>query len=252
MPDPIAGESEDDFMSRCMSDDEAVEDFPDEAQRFAFCMSKWEEDRVSRSTKPEVERRFIPVEGLEVRQEDGTMSIRGVAAVIGQESQDLGGFVEVIEEGAFDEALLVSDVRALYNHDANYVLGRTKSGTLTLEARADGLHYEVRNLPESRRDVYELIQRGDVSGNSFAFTVERDRWEKRTDGRQLRRIEKVRELFDVGPVVYPAYTQTVVSARALARANEVQQIGEDVERVRNRLRLIALEEATLGPNGGTA
>lgn len=246
MPDPIVGESEDDFMDRCMGDEEAVEDFPDAGQRFAFCQSKWEAGpERKRSAAPQIERRFVPVEGLEVRQVEGRMSISGTAAVIGQESRDLGGFVEVIEEGAFDEALLISDVRALYNHDANYVLGRTKSGTLQLEARADGLHYRVDDLPESRRDVYELIQRGDVTGNSFAFTVERDRWEKRSDGRQLRRIEKVRELFDVGPVVYPAYQQTVVSARALGMARASREEGDSVERVKNRLRLLALEEADL-------
>lgn len=172
----------------------------------------------------EVERRFMPIEGLEHRAEDGVMSIAGVTAIFRGESEDLGGFTEVIEPGAFDEAVLVSDVRALYNHDPNFILGRLASGTLELEVREDGLHYRVPKLPESRRDVFEAIQRGDVTGNSFAFTVDRDRWEER-DNKPLRVIEKIRQLYDVGPVVYPAYSQTVVSARAL---NKAQNAGADL------------------------
>jgi uncharacterized protein len=164
-----------------------------------------------------MERRFIPIDGIEARSEAGIMAISGVTAVFRSESEDLGGFTEMIERGAFDEAIQVSDVRALYNHDPNFILGRRKAGntgTLELEIREDGLHYRIPNLPESRKDVYEAIQRGDVTGNSFAFTVKRDRWETR-DGKPFRVIEKIRELFDVGPVVYPAYANTVVSARAL-------------------------------------
>lgn len=248
MPEPIQGESEDEFISRCMGDEEAMTDFPDEAQRLAFCFSVWQEsedeDNLGQrnfSKGENMERRFIPLEKLEVRQVDGgAMSISGMAAVIGQESEDLGGFTEIIEEGAFDEAINASDVRALFNHDSNYLLGRTASGTLRLEARNDGLYYEVDNLPETRRDVYELIQRGDVSGNSFAFTVEEDRWEQRSNGATVRYISKVRELFDVGPVVYPAYSQTVVSARALERARA--ETANPVYKVKHAKRRLEIED----------
>lgn len=251
MPEPTAGETEDEFIARCMGDEESMTDFPDPDQRLAFCFSTWQSAQETDNLRQhqtgvgDMERRFIPLEKTEARQEGDTMSISGLAAVIGQESQDLGGFTEVIEPGAFDEALASSDVRALYNHDANYVLGRTASGTLRLEAREDGLYYEVDNLPESRRDVYELIQRGDVTGNSFAFTVEEDRWEQRDDGRQMRYITRVGELFDVGPVVYPAYQQTVVSARALERARAAaEQPAADPSHPRRELakRRIDLED----------
>jgi uncharacterized protein len=167
-----------------------------------------------------MERRFVPITGIEVREEDGTMSIAGVTAVFERESVDLGGFTEVIAPGAFDEALAKSDIRALYNHDPNYILGRNTSGTLELEVRDDGLHYRIPSVPSSRRDVWEAIQRGDVTGNSFAFTVAEDRWETRENAPPLRIIERVAELFDVGPVVYPAYSHTVVSARAIDKARE--------------------------------
>jgi len=191
-----------------------------------------------------MERRFLPVQGLEARDEAGIMAISGVTARFNSESEDLGGFTEVIAPGAFDEAVLVSDIRALYNHDPNFILGRAKAGTLELEIREDGLHYRVPALPESRRDVYEAVQRGDVTGNSFAFTVERDRWEQRSEGKPLRVIEKVRELFDVGPVVYPAYQNTVVSARAITTAKE--QINVDLSEYWVRHNKIW---ATVAPSG---
>jgi uncharacterized protein len=238
MPDPMMGESQDDFIERCMANDEANEDFPDAPQRLAFCFSKWEQSRSRGNT---MERRFVPIESLQYEEEeDGVMSIAGVAALFRAESQDLGGFVEVLEPGAFDDAIMMSDVRGLFNHDPNYILGRTKSGTMELEVREDGLHYRIPNLPASRRDVWEAIQRGDVTGNSFAFTVERDRWEQR-DGAPLRIIEKVRELFDVGPVVYPAYSQTVVSARCMDYVSKVKANPAPAAARRRRLKLIETE-----------
>ena len=250
MPEPTADETQDEFISRCMADEESMTDFPDQDQRLAFCFSTWNEfvEQFSLRQNPipgeNMERRFVPLEKLELRQDDdGAMSISGMAAVIGQESEDLGGFTEIIEEGAFDAAIEASDVRALYNHDSNYLLGRTASGTLRIEARSDGLFYEVPDLPPSRRDVYELIERGDVTGNSFAFTVEEDRWEQRDDGRQVRYITQVRELFDVGPVVYPAYSQTVVSARALERAKaSAPEARNDHPRVKHAKRRVELED----------
>ena len=188
-----------------------------------------------------MERRFLPIESLEYNEEDEQMSISGVAALFRAESQDLGGFTEVLEPGAFDDAIIMSDVRGLFNHDANFILGRTKSGTMELEVREDGLHYRIPNLPASRRDVWEAIQRGDVTGNSFAFTVERDRWEQRQGMPPLRIIEKVRELFDVGPVVYPAYSQTVVSARCMDYVSTMKANPAPAAARRRKLDLIESE-----------
>jgi uncharacterized protein len=188
-----------------------------------------------------MERRFVPTERMEYRADEaGEMSISGVAALFRAESQDLGGFTEVIENGAFDDAILTSDVRGLFNHDPNYILGRTSAGTMELEVGPEGLRYKIKKMPDSRRDVFEAIQRGDVTGNSFAFTVERDRWEQR-EGKPLRVIEKVRELFDVGPVVYPAYSQTVVSARCLDYVSRVKSNPTPAAARRRKLDLIESE-----------
>lgn len=165
----------------------------------------------------EIERRYIPRAAGEVRfekRDSGKVGIAGTAAVTNSLSDEIFGFREKIAPGAFKAALEKSDVRGLFNHDPNLILGRVKSGTMTLRADAKGLHYEITELPQSRADVAEAIERGDVDGNSFSFTVERDSWEYPKSGPAIRTVEEFGELFDVGPVTFPAYPQTTVSARA--------------------------------------
>lgn len=164
----------------------------------------------------EIERRTFTGEiRAEKRGED--TQIVGYAAVFGHESEDLGGFREVIEPGAFDEALGRDDVRALFNHDANLILGRTPK-TLRLRVDENGLHYDI-DPPDTQaaRDLMVSLGRGDVDQSSFGFSVVSETWEQPTDERNypLRRINKVR-LFDVSPVTFPAYTTTSAEARAMA------------------------------------
>jgi len=145
---------------------------------------------------------------------DGRASIVGYAAVYNRLSLDLGGFREEILPGAFDRILSKrgKDVVALFNHDGNIVLGRSSSGTLELSSDDKGLKYVV-TPPVSRADVLELIQRRDVRGSSFAFTVEPKNESFRTgeDGKAIRQIREVSGLYDVGPVLNPAYPSTSAS-----------------------------------------
>jgi len=145
---------------------------------------------------------------------DGRAAIIGYAAVYSRLSLDLGGFKEEILPGAFDKILRKrsQDVVALFNHDSNIVLGRTSSGTLELSSDDKGLRYVV-TPPVSRADVLELIQRRDVRGSSFAFTVDKNGESFRTgdDGKAVRQIREVSGLYDVGPVLVPAYPQTSAS-----------------------------------------
>ena len=145
---------------------------------------------------------------------DGRAAIIGYAAVYNRLSLDLGGFKEEILPGAFDRILSKrgKDVVALFNHDSNIVLGRTSSGTLELSTDDKGLRYVV-TPPVSRADVMELIQRRDVRGSSFAFTVGKDGEAFRTDegGSAIRQIREVSGLYDVGPVLVPAYPATSAS-----------------------------------------
>lgn len=149
---------------------------------------------------------------------DGRPKIVGYAAKFDVDSEEFYGFVERIAPGAFKDALATSDVRALFNHDANFVLGRTRSGTLVIEEDRVGLRYEI-TPPDTQqaRDLIESIRRGDVSQSSFAFTMSPggiSQWEDRPDGTTLRTIVRVAELYDVSPVTYPAYEDTESGLRS--------------------------------------
>ncbi len=154
-----------------------------------------------------------------VENKEGKAQISGYAAVFNELSDDLGGFREKIQPGAFSEAVVNDDVRALWNHDSNYVLGRNKAGTLKLSEDERGLHYVV-DLPDTQwaKDLSESIKRGDVTQSSFGFIVDSDEWAKQ-DGETVRTLTKV-TLFDVSPVTYPAYPQTSTSARSILEANK--------------------------------
>ena len=142
---------------------------------------------------------------------DGRAAIVGYAAVYNRLSLDLGGFKEEILPGAFDRILSKrgKDVVALFNHDSNIVLGRSSSGTLELSSDEKGLRYVV-TPPVSRADVLELIQRRDVRGSSFSFTVDKsgEGFRPGEDGKAVRQIREVSGLYDVGPVLVPAYPST--------------------------------------------
>lgn len=171
----------------------------------------------------ERERRVI-LSDVELRKDAATPTVSGYAALFNEETVIAGLFREVIAPGAFAEAVRGDDVRALFNHDSNIVLGRTKSGTLTLTEDKRGLFYEA-TLPKTQAaaDVRELIQRGDVTGSSFGFTVDEDEWDDSEVKRgklPLRTIRKA-SLFDVSPVTFPAYEATSVSARSKDQAQAV-------------------------------
>ena len=173
-----------------------------------------------------VERRYLPAEMR--ADEDGT--IEGYAAVFDKWSEDLGWFIERIRQGAFKKTIKESDVRALFNHDPNYVLGRNKAGTLDLKEDDHGLHMRI-TPPEAgwAADLQESIKRGDIDQGSFGFKTIKDEWDHNAEPAERELIELA--LFDVSVVTYPAYPQTSVSARTLgemfiARVEEAGQFGD--------------------------
>lgn len=168
----------------------------------------------------DIERRTFAVDGLAVETREGKPAlITGHAAVFNSLSENLGGFRERIAPGAFTQAIAEDDIRALFNHDPNFILGRNRSGTLRLREDERGLAIEI-DAPDTQtiRDlVLAPIKRGDVTGMSFAFGVRLDgqKWQKDDQGVPLRTLTAVR-LMDVSPVVYPAYPATEVALRSLA------------------------------------
>jgi HK97 family phage prohead protease len=168
----------------------------------------------------DIERRIVDA-GLEVRGEDEKRTLVGYAAKFNVRSEDLGGFVESIAPGAFDRAISEGhDVRALWNHNPDVVLGRTKAGTLRLSVDEVGLRIET-DLPDTQaaRDLRVSVARGDVSQMSFGFRTKGDEW-RTEDGVPYRTLTDL-DLYDVSPVTYPAYPQTEVSVRALDQAREL-------------------------------
>lgn len=167
----------------------------------------------------EIERRSVVLKELRVLEPSETISepvIEGYAAVFDSWSESLGGnepFIEKVVKGAFEQTISQDDIRALFNHDPNYVLGRNKAGTLSLQEDEKGLL--VRIIPPNTqwaKDLLVSIARGDISQMSFGFTVEADRWSYE-EGKDVRELLKVR-LFDVSPVTFPAYTQTECGLRS--------------------------------------
>lgn len=166
------------------------------------------------SQNGDVERRHYTCEGIEVRNdEDQPPRLIGYAAMFGEMSEDLGGFRERIAPGAFSKAL-GGDVRALFNHDSNLILGRTKAKTLTIAEDQRGLRIEI-TPPDTQvaRDLMESVSRGDVDQMSFGFRTIKDDWEE-VDGELVRTLVEVR-LLDVSPVVFPAYPQTEIALRSM-------------------------------------
>ena len=167
------------------------------------------------------ERRTV-THAVELREEGDDKFFEGHAFVIG-EVADLGGFTEEIARGAADE-VMSDDVRGLFNHDEDYVLGRTKSGTMQLVNDERGLRYKIKFNPSDPDHVrvMEKVKRGDVSQSSFAFAVKDDKWEAR-NGKDHRTILKLRRLIDVSPVTYPAYQNTSVAIRSLSQIDNYKQ-----------------------------
>lgn len=160
----------------------------------------------------------------ETRESDSAMVLTGYAAVFDKPTMIGNYFREVIRPGAFTNAIQNDDVRALWNHDSNIVLGRTKSGTLQMTQDETGLRVSI-TLPDSNegRDKYASVARGDVDGMSFGFRVPAggERWSFDADGIELRELTTL-SVFDVSPVAYPAYQETEIEARSVldaARAN---------------------------------
>lgn len=152
----------------------------------------------------EVEQRKLEALDVEVRQAEEGTTVTGYAAKFDTVTQ-IGHFNEVIRSEAFTD-IAGQDTVALVNHDSNFILGRTSSGTLQLEVDNVGLRYTINVGKQSYAlDMLESIKRGDYGGSSFAFTVEQQNW---NEAENLREITKVGRLYDVSVVTTPAYAST--------------------------------------------
>lgn len=184
---------------------------------------------------------------VRAKTDDEGPVLEGYAALFDEWAQigdDQWGFHEAIAPGAFRDSIKGDDIRAFFNHDSNQVLGRTSAKTLTLEEDKKGLRAVI-HPPDTQaaRDVVTLIQRGDVTGMSFMFRVRKDQWEEPSKKGELpKRTLLDVQLFEAGPVTFPAYEQTSISARDRAKSyldaeqSAVRAAAADADRMR-QLRL---------------
>lgn len=187
-----------------------------------------------------LERRSFPLGDIQIRavDDDGKLRFRGRAVVYDQLSVDMGGWQEVVKPGSATRTLAADpDVRFLINHNPDWLLARTTSGTLRLTEDDGGLVVDADMAPVSyARDLAVLLERGDLSQMSFAFWVTRDEWSGN--------LHVVREFDldggDVAAVTFPAYAQTSAELRSAAVRHLADIAGYPVERARHRLRELEL------------
>ncbi len=149
--------------------------------------------------------------------------VEGYALLFDKDSKPMwgGDLIERIAPTALDGVLERSDVLCLMNHDESRgVLARSRmgEGSLTLTVDEKGLRYAF-DAPKTALgdELIEALRRGDIAESSFAFTVERDNWERMEDGTYKRTIVQIGQLYDVSPVYYPAYEDTTVALRSMER-----------------------------------
>ncbi len=191
---------------------------------------------------PTLETRSSPAE-FRIDGEGDERKLIGHAAVFDSVSVPLFGFREEVAPGAFKRAIKEQqDVRALWNHDSNLVLGRTKANTLQLREDDEGLAVEI-SPPQAQwaNDMMESVRRGDVDQMSFQFNVIKDEW-RTEEGEMRRRLIDV-DLRDVSPVTFPAYTETGIQLRSLGLDD--QQIGAILVRIQHGVELTEQQQATL-------
>jgi HK97 family phage prohead protease len=203
-----------------------------------------------------MERRMTPAGEIRVENRaDGGKMIVGYGAVFhrdgeaGTEYRPAPDIVERIASTAFDRALATKqDARGLFNHDPNMLLGRAAAGTLRMAADAKGLRYEI-DLPDTQvgKDVAASIARGDLTGSSFSFRINGKAGQRfdKGDGFDVRNILDV-DLYDVGPVTFPAYEGTTTGMRSgdcddAVEARAQWAAGLEQEQVRVRSRIVSLD-----------
>lgn len=176
----------------------------------------------------------------------------GYAARFGVNSLKMDDFYERIDPNAFS---IVTErrgrkspleTRAFFNHDPNILLGRYPT-TLRLRVDERGLRYEVK-MPQSRMDIVEAVERGDITGSSFSFVISPggEDWSVE-EGRSIRTVKSISSLVDVGPVVFPAYPDASVEVarrsydRFMRSRESAKRVSDDVRKKKNDIQAFLRE-----------
>lgn len=163
-----------------------------------------------------MEQRILNMKDVKTREEGGKRYLEGYFAVFGETYQVFDGWIETIERGAFARYLASGeDVKVLWNHDTNIVLGATGNGTASLREDEKGLYgsVEINENDQDAVNAYARIARGDVSGCSFGFDVARQEEWWDDDGVYHTKLTEIDPLYEVSACTFPAYKATSISAR---------------------------------------
>lgn len=156
-------------------------------------------------------------------EDEEKRTVEGYALLFGVSSDGLS-FEEVIERGALDGVVNKSDVFALMNHNhSRGILARSSKGkgSLSLSIDEKGLKYRFEAPKTALGDeLLENIRRGEICESSFCFDVEKDTWEKKSNGKWKRTVSKIGNLYDVSPVYNAAYSATSVYMRGKEQVEE--------------------------------
>ncbi len=181
--------------------------------------------------KPELEQRSYCFEVRAEESESGSV-ITG-RPIVYESATDMGYFTEIIERGALDNANL-TDVRFLVNHDVSRIplaRSRRNNGNSTMQMIVDdaGMNIRVKLDTENNaeaRALYSAVQRGDISGMSFMFSIEREEWSDIESDHPIRRIKEIGSVVEVSAVTFPAYDATEIQARGKAALEKARQAVE--------------------------
>lgn len=190
-----------------------------------------------------MDRRYLNIHELRTSDEDNNPVIEGYFAVFGDIYEVWDGATESIAPGAFDDSIS-GDVRSLYNHNDDLVLGRTSAGTMELRQDSHGLwgRVKINTNDTEAMNAYERIKRGDITGCSFGFNIAEETTEVRDDGTVHWTITKVNPLYEISPCTFPAYEATHVSAR--------KKNLDDIAKRKLELRKIEIRKKLKGERNG--
>lgn len=190
---------------------------------------------------------------FEVRAESGANgNIITGRPIVYESKTDLGWFDEIIERGALDGADL-TDVRFLVNHDISKIpLARSRrnngNSTMQLSPDYEGMAIEVQLDTENNseaKSLYSAVQRGDITGMSFMFSIDDEEWTELESDHPTRHVRKIGSVVEVSAVTFPAYESTEINARSkealesarLALEKAKEERGQSVETDLNELEL---------------
>lgn len=161
--------------------------------------------------------------------------------IVYDERTNIGAWDEIIDRGALDETDL-KDVRFLVNHNVDMIpLARSRNNnansTMQMSVDENGMAIRVDLDIENNADaksLYSAVNRGDITGMSFMFSVDKDKWDEADSDHPTRHIRSIRRVLEVSAVTFPAYAQTSIQTRGLSEA--LDNAKESLENERNRLK----------------